>query len=107
MYGLFYELAALESSHKLQESTRRRRCALAAGTYETFQFPGCERIPIRVQIFLGSLRLQAHQTGHLAHERRLFGDLKDVYAVVVDAEERLAATVRGEQVWEDEVAVGL
>ena len=106
MHGLFHELAALESSHKLQKSTRRSRCALATRTYETFQFPGCERVPIRVQILLGSLRLQARQTGDLAQKQRLFGDLEHVDAVIVDAEKCLAAAVRGEQVWEDEVAVG-
>ena len=97
----------LQSTHKLQESPRRGRCALAAETYEAFQFSSLERLLIRAQIFVDRLRLQARQAGYLAREQGPFGHLKHVHAVIVDPEEGLTATVRGEQVRKDEVAVRL
>ena len=105
--NLFYEPALLQSTHKLQESPRRGRRALAAETYEAFQFPSLERLLIRAQIFVDRLRLQARQAGYLAREQRPFGNLEHVHAVIVDPEEGLTATVRGEQVRKDEVAVRL
>jgi len=104
---LFNESALLQSTHKLQESPRRGRCALATETYEAFQFSSLERLLIRAQIFVDRLRSQARQGGYLSREKRLFGNLKHVHAVIADPEERLAAAVRGEQVRKDEVAVRL
>ena len=97
----------LKSTHELQESPRGRRRALATETYEAFQFSRLECLLIRAQIFVDRLRSQARQAGDLARERRPFGNLKHVHAVISDPEERLTAAVRGEQVRKDEVAVRL
>ena len=66
---LFYESALLQSTHKLQESPRRGRCALATETYEAFQFSSLERLLIRAQIFVDRLRSQARQAGYLSRKK--------------------------------------
>lgn len=76
-------------------------------TYEAFQLSSLECLLIRFQIILNGLRLQAHQTGNLAQKRRSFGDLEHVHAMIINPEKVLSATLLGEQLRKDEIAIRL